>query len=218
LILKVPGVHPAEIPMRAILRTGFGGPEVLEIREIPEPEPKARHAVIEVKAFGINHAEMHMRKGEWAEIADVSGIECAGLIKSCPGWELDVRLSPPGSSGTGTNPGQLFAAGWSTWFLSSIKSEAGKAKVKLPADMVIDAEVDLGMTGGAYPLAARLNVSLPGIDRQVAQDLVDAPTSCAVIRTPHAATLFIGQAISNCRGICPKKSFKIAGAFLAVRP
>ena len=48
--------------MRAILRTGFGGPEVLEIREIPEPEPKAGHAVIEVKAFGINHAEMHMRK------------------------------------------------------------------------------------------------------------------------------------------------------------
>jgi NADPH:quinone reductase len=76
--------------MRAILRTGFGGPEVLEIREIPEPEPKAGHAVIEVKAFGINHAEMHMRKGEWAEIADVSGIECVGLIKSCPGGELAI--------------------------------------------------------------------------------------------------------------------------------
>ena len=76
--------------MRAILRTGFGGPEVLGIREIPEPEPKAGHAVIEVKAFGINHAEMHMRKGEWAEIADVSGIECVGLIKSCPGGELAI--------------------------------------------------------------------------------------------------------------------------------
>jgi NADPH:quinone reductase len=76
--------------MRAILRTGFGGPEVLEIREIPEPEPKAAHAVIEVKAFGINHAEMHMRKGEWAEIADVSGIECVGLIKSCPGGEFAI--------------------------------------------------------------------------------------------------------------------------------
>jgi NADPH2:quinone reductase len=76
--------------MRAILRTGFGGPEVLEIREIPEPEPKAGHAVIEVKAFGINHAEMHMRKGEWAEIADVSGIECVGLIKSCPGEEFAI--------------------------------------------------------------------------------------------------------------------------------
>jgi NADPH:quinone reductase-like Zn-dependent oxidoreductase len=76
--------------MRAILRTRFGGPEVLEIREIPEPEPKAGHAVIEVKAFGINHAEMHMRKGQWAEIADVSGIECVGLIKSCPGGEFAI--------------------------------------------------------------------------------------------------------------------------------
>ena len=52
--------------MRAILRTGFGGPEVLVIREIPEPEPKDGHAVIQVKAFGLNHAELHMRKGEWA--------------------------------------------------------------------------------------------------------------------------------------------------------
>jgi NADPH:quinone reductase len=74
--------------MRAILRTGFGGPDVLEIREIPEPEPRAGHAVIQVKAFGINHAEMHMRKGEWAEIADVSGIECVGAVKSCPGGEF----------------------------------------------------------------------------------------------------------------------------------
>ena len=76
--------------MRAILRKQFGGPDVLEIREIPEPEPKAGHAVIEVKAFGINHAEMHMRRGEWAEIADVSGIECVGVVKSCPGGEFAV--------------------------------------------------------------------------------------------------------------------------------
>jgi NADPH:quinone reductase-like Zn-dependent oxidoreductase len=76
--------------MRAILRTAFGGPEVLVIREIPEPEPKEGHVVIEVKAFGLNHAELHMRKGEWAEIADVSGIECVGLVKSCPGGEFRV--------------------------------------------------------------------------------------------------------------------------------
>ena len=76
--------------MRAILRTGFGGPEQLVIREIPEPEPKDGHAVIEVKAFGLNHAELHMRKGEWAEIADVSGIECVGVVKSCPGGEFAV--------------------------------------------------------------------------------------------------------------------------------
>src|SRR5262245_59204329 len=74
--------------MRAILRTGFGGPDVLVIREIPEPEPKAGHAVIQVKAFGLNHAVLHMRKGEWAEIADVSGIECVGIVKSCPGGEF----------------------------------------------------------------------------------------------------------------------------------
>ena len=56
--------------MRAILRKQFGGPDVLEIREIPEPEPRAGHAVIQVKAFGLNHAEMHLRKGEWAEIPE----------------------------------------------------------------------------------------------------------------------------------------------------
>jgi NADPH2:quinone reductase len=76
--------------MRAILRTRFGGPEVLVIRQIAEPEPKDGHAVIQVKAFGLNHAELHMRKGEWAEIADVSGIECVGIINSCPGGEFPV--------------------------------------------------------------------------------------------------------------------------------
>jgi NADPH2:quinone reductase len=76
--------------MRAILRKQFGGPDVLEIREIPEPEAKNGHAVIEVKAFGINHAEKHMREGNWAEIADVSGIECVGVVKSCPGGEFAV--------------------------------------------------------------------------------------------------------------------------------
>jgi NADPH:quinone reductase-like Zn-dependent oxidoreductase len=74
--------------MRAILRKRFGGPDVLGIREIPEPEPQAGDAVIQVKTLGINHAEMHMRKGEWAEIADVSGIERVGVVKSCPGGEF----------------------------------------------------------------------------------------------------------------------------------
>jgi NADPH:quinone reductase-like Zn-dependent oxidoreductase len=76
--------------MRAILRKQFGGPDVLEIREMPEPEPKIGHAVIQVKAFGLNHAELHMRKEEWAEIADVSGIQCVGIVKSCPGGEFPV--------------------------------------------------------------------------------------------------------------------------------
>src|SRR5262245_42136400 len=75
--------------MCAILRTGFSGPEVLGIRGISEPEPKDGHVVIEIKSFGLNHAELHMRKGEWAEIADVSGIECVGL--SSPRRGIDSK-------------------------------------------------------------------------------------------------------------------------------
>jgi lipoyl-dependent peroxiredoxin len=87
---------------------------------------------------------------------------------------LEVKLSSPGTPGTGTNPEQLFAAGWSACFLSAIRLAAGKKKVALPAGLAIDAEVDLGTTRGAYGLAARLNVSLPGLEREVAQALVDA--------------------------------------------
>ena len=76
--------------MRAIVIEKFGGVDRLVYKDIPEPEPKAGHVVIEIKAFGINHAEMHMRKGEWAETADVSGIECVGIVKSCPGGEFPV--------------------------------------------------------------------------------------------------------------------------------
>jgi Ohr subfamily peroxiredoxin len=87
---------------------------------------------------------------------------------------LDVRLSTPGSSGNGTNPEQLFAAGWSACFLSAIKLLAGKRKIVLPAVVAIDAEVDLGIANGIHGLAARLNVELPGMDRQVAEELVEA--------------------------------------------
>lgn len=85
---------------------------------------------------------------------------------------LDIKLSMPGISGCGTNPEQLFAAGWSACFISAMKIEAGKRKIMLPADLTIDAEVDLGTTLGAYGLAVRLNVSLPGMDRDVAEALV----------------------------------------------
>jgi NADPH:quinone reductase len=77
--------------MRAIVIDHFGpGLDSLVIKEMPEPEPKVGHVVIEVKAFGINHAEIHMRKGEWAEAAEISGIECVGIVKSCPGGEFAV--------------------------------------------------------------------------------------------------------------------------------
>ncbi|TMA97407.1 MAG: zinc-binding dehydrogenase [Deltaproteobacteria bacterium] len=75
--------------MRAIVIDHFGpGLDSLVIKEMPEPEPKLGHVVIEVKAFGINHAEMH--KGEWAEAAEISGIECVGIVKSSPGGEFSV--------------------------------------------------------------------------------------------------------------------------------
>ena len=87
---------------------------------------------------------------------------------------LDVKLSSPGSAGNGTNPEQLFAAGWSACFMSAITLAASQQKVALPPDRAIDAEVDLGTNEGGYLLRARLNVSLPGLQPKVAQALVDA--------------------------------------------
>jgi osmotically inducible protein OsmC len=87
---------------------------------------------------------------------------------------LQVTLSLPGTPGTGTNPEQLFAAGWSACFIGAIKLIAGKKKIALPNDLAIDAEVDLGLIQGAHHLAARLNVNLPGMDRETAQSLVEA--------------------------------------------
>ena len=77
-------------------------------------------------------------------------------------------------SGAGTNPEQLLAAGWSACFIGAMGLAAAKLKIALPADTAVDAEVDLGTTAGAYFLQARLNVSLPGLDREVAQTLADA--------------------------------------------
>jgi len=96
-----------------------------------------------------------------------------GFARSSDG-RLDIQLSSPGSTGAGTNPEQLFAAGWSACFIGAMGLAAGKMKVALPSDLAVDAEVDLGTTDGAYFLQARLNVSLPGIERDVAQALVDA--------------------------------------------
>ncbi|MFS8054205.1 MULTISPECIES: organic hydroperoxide resistance protein [Rhizobium] len=96
-----------------------------------------------------------------------------GASRSSDG-RLDIKLSSPGTSGAGTNPEQLFAAGWSACFEGAIGLAAGKMKVAVPADAAIDAEVDLCLIDGAYFLQARLNVSLPGLERDVAQALVEA--------------------------------------------
>jgi len=97
----------------------------------------------------------------------------AGASRSDDG-RLDIKLSIPGTSGTGTNPEQLFAAGWSACFEGAMGLAARKMKITLPAETAIDAEVDLCNTDGAYFLQARLNVNLPGLEREVAQALADA--------------------------------------------
>jgi len=88
--------------------------------------------------------------------------------------KLDIKLSPPAAGGSGTNPEQLFAAGYSACFIGAMKAVATRTKVTLPADLAIDAEVDLGPIPGAYGIAVRMNVSLPGMDRAAAQSLIDA--------------------------------------------
>jgi len=87
---------------------------------------------------------------------------------------LDIRLSPPGTAGTGTNPEQLFAAGYSACFIGALRAVGGAMKLTIPADVAIDAEVDLGPTAGAYGIAVRMTVHLPGMPREQAQALVDA--------------------------------------------
>jgi Ohr subfamily peroxiredoxin len=96
-----------------------------------------------------------------------------GTSRSSDG-RLDIKLSSPGSSGAGTNPEQLFAAGWSACFIGAMGIAAKSLKVTLPETLAVDAEVDLGTAGNGYFLQARLNVSIPGVDREVGQALVDA--------------------------------------------
>ncbi len=87
--------------------------------------------------------------------------------------QLEVKLSPPGSAHAGTNPEQLFAAGWSACFIGAMGLAAAKRKVRLPADLAVDAEVDLGTTDGAYFLQARLTVSMPGTEPELARALFE---------------------------------------------
>lgn len=90
-----------------------------------------------------------------------------------PDNRLDIKLSPPGSSGEGTNPEQLFAAGWSACFIGALGIAASKRNVTLPRNLAVDAEVDLGAADGDFFLQARLGVSLPGMASDLARDLVE---------------------------------------------
>lgn len=76
--------------MEAIVIEKFGGPETLEYKQVPKPQPQKGFALVQVKAFGVNHAEMHMRRGEWDEWNPISGLECVGIVEACPGGEVQV--------------------------------------------------------------------------------------------------------------------------------
>ena len=107
-----------------------------------------------------------------------------GTARSSDG-RLDLKLSIPGGPGPGTNPEQLFAAGWSACFEGAMAAVARKRNVRLPADAAIDAEVDLNLNqaDGTYFLRARLNISLPGVERESAQAIVnDAHQICPYSR------------------------------------
>jgi lipoyl-dependent peroxiredoxin len=112
-------------------------------------------------------------KVQYTAKTHTSGGRRGGVSRSDDG-RLDVKFSSPAVPGTGTNPEQLFAAGWSACFISAMGLVANRMKVKLPAEVAVDAEIELCNSGDVYFLRAQLNVSLPGLEREVAQAIVDA--------------------------------------------
>jgi len=99
-----------------------------------------------------------------------------GSSKSDDG-KLQVKLAPPkemGGNGDGTNPEQMFAAGYSACFLGAMKFVAGQQKITLPNDTSIDASVGIGPIPGGFGIEAALAISIPGMDKAAAQALVDA--------------------------------------------
>jgi len=121
----------------------------------------------------MEHAMSQAEKLLYTAKVHTTGGREGGTSRSDDG-RLEIKHSVPGAPGNGTNPEQLFAAGWSTCFESAMAIAARKKKIALPADLAIDAEVDLNTNEGGYFLRGRLKVSLPGLDRQVAQSIVDA--------------------------------------------
>ena len=95
-----------------------------------------------------------------------------GRSRSSDGY-LDVRLSTPGSERVGTTPEQLFSAAWSACFESALALAASKRNIPLAANVSIDAEIDLNLADSGYFLTIRFDVRLPGIERHVAQALID---------------------------------------------
>lgn len=119
-------------------------------------------------------ALMEPKKVLYTAKTHTTGGREGGSSRSLDG-RLDVNLSIPGGPGNGTNPEQLFAAGWSSCFTSAMKIAAAKMKVKFPPNHAVDTEVDLCLDeNDRHFLRARLNVSLPGLEHEVAQAIVNA--------------------------------------------
>src|SRR3954471_257088 len=111
---------------------------------------------------------------------------------------LDIRLGVPGTDQPGTNPEQLLAAGWSACYFSAIKILAAQKKIRLSPDSSVDTEVDLGTTNGAYFLQARLNVSLPGVDRATAEEMAEtAHTMCPYSKGLHGNVNVVTNVIDS---------------------
>lgn len=117
-------------------------------------------------------AQLRASKVLYTARVRTAGARDGGVSRSDDG-RLELTHGVPGKSGSGTNPEQLLAAGWSACFQGAMGIAAGKMKVAVPADTAIDAEIDLCMGDDGYTLQARLNVSTPGLPREVAQALVD---------------------------------------------
>ena len=91
-----------------------------------------------------------------------------GATRSSDG-RLDLKLAEPHPAAE-----NLFGAAWSACYMGAIQLAAAQRKIKLPADLAVDAQIDLNLDNGAYFLSANLNVSVPGIEREQAQALLDA--------------------------------------------
>src|ERR1700722_17864110 len=141
------------------------------------------------KTNAVAASTQEVTKVRYTARTQTSGGRRGGVSHSDDG-RLDVNFSAPGVPGTGTNPEQLFAAGWSACFISAMGLVANRMKVKLPAEVAVDAEIDLCNSGDVYFLQARLNVSLPGLEREVAQAIVDAThgETCAYSNATRATS------------------------------
>lgn len=104
--------------------------------------------------------------------AHTTGGRDGGASRTSDG-RLEVKLSAHGSHDGGTNPEQLFAVGWSACFTSAMKIVAAQKKIRLQAGTAMDTEVELWNGAGGYYLQVRFNVSLPGVEREVAQSIVE---------------------------------------------